>query len=405
MPTQLDYAHSAMFLHVTIIAAFVALYVIVRAIFPLKTKLFIKLLLAAIATMAAFKFHVFYLIEGENFFTPQLSAGLVWSGCWLFCAVFGFALSLIAADFLRLPLYIALRLSGYKPHRSPWRKYNNRINLVLLLSALGITGWGTWCGIRLPETETHLVVLDSIPDNACPIRLVQLTDLHADSTKDAAFYRSIVQRTNAVNPDVVVITGDFADGTVQTCGAALAPLAELSAPMGVYAVTGNHDYFWGSHTWRQHLESLGVRIINNQAVQLKNDAEGECPPKELCLIGLPDPMGRRTGEETADLSTLIPPAEQRRGPVVLLAHQPRVANVAAKYDIDLQLSGHTHGGQFPGLQQLVAQMNNGYVRGLYRVGNMQLYVSPGTSLWTPVCLRLGVPAEISVLNLYPPDKK
>lgn len=402
---SLDYACSAMFLHVTIIAAFVALYVIVRAVFPLKANCFIKLLLAALATMAAFKFHVFYLIEGENFFTPQLSAGLVWSGCWLFCAVFCFALLLIAADFLRLPLCIALRLAGHKLPQSPWRKYNNRINLVLLLAALGITGWGIWCGIKLPETETHLIVLNSIPNNARPIRLVQLTDLHADSTKDADFYRSIVHRTNEVSPDVVVITGDFADGTVQKCGGALAPLAELNAPMGVYAVTGNHDYFWGSHNWRHHLESLGVKVINNQAVQLKSESEGASPPKELCLIGLPDPMGRRAGEEIAELSTLIPPAEQRRGPVVLLAHQPRVANIAAKYDIDLQLSGHTHGGQFPGLQQLVAHMNNGYVRGLYRVGNMQLYVSPGTSLWTPVCLRLGVPSEISVLNLCPPDKK
>ena len=394
-----------MFLHITIIAAIITLYVIARAVFPMKTHWGVKLVLAGIAAMAAFKFHVFYMIEGENFFTPNLPAEVVWSGCWLFCAVFGFAMVLLATDIIRLPLHLILRLTGCKPSKRNWRTCNNYINLVLLLVTLGITGWGTWCGIQVPTPNPHTIVLNSIPNEARPIRLVQLTDLHADSTKNADFYREIVQRTNLVKPDVVVITGDFADGSVQDCGAALAPLADLKAPMGVYAVTGNHDYFWGCSEWLHYLESLGIRIINNQFVQLRSEPEGEWPPKELCLIGLPDPMARRIGDKPADLSTLIPPPEQRFGPLVLLAHQPRIADVAAGHGVDLQLSGHTHGGQFPGLQQLVARMNNGYAHGLYSIGNMQLFVAPGTSLWTPVCLRLGVPAEISVLNLYPPDKK
>ena len=129
--------------------------------------------------------------------------------------------------------------------------------------------------------------------------------------------------------------------------------------------------------------------------------------KELSLIGLHDPMVKRTGQQVPTLGELVPPRgdSQRQFPTVLLSHQPRTATNAAKYDIDLQLSGHTHGGQFPGLQQIVANMNGGYVYGHYTIGDMQLYVSPGTSLWTPVCLRLGVPAEITVINLYPPDKK
>ncbi len=392
--------------YATILAAVIALYVIVRAVFPLKSHWANKLALCLIVLLATFKFHVFYLIEGRNFFTPSLPAELVWSGCWLFCAAFAFALLLIAVDVVRLPLHLLLRITGHKPRRRRWRRLNNRVNLVLLLAALGVTAWGTWCGIKAPEVRTIEVPVVSLSAGAAPIRIVQLSDLHADSTKGVDFYRDIVQKTNALQPDVVVITGDFADGTVQNCGAALAPLRELDSPMGVYAVTGNHDFFWGYTMWQGYLKALGVEFIDNRFVNLLVDIETEDGgvTKELNLIGLADPMSRRNGIEQTELSQLVPPAGQNQVPTILLAHQPRMAEESATHPIDLQLSGHTHGGQFPGLQELVAHMNNGYVHGLYRVGNMQLYVSAGTSLWTPICLRLGIPAEITLINLVPAEK-
>lgn len=394
---------SDMTFYATILATIIALYVIVRSVFPLRSHWFSKLVISMIAALAAFKFHVFYLIEGRNFFTPDLPAELVWGGCWLFCALFAFALLLIATDILRLPLYLLLRVTGHRPRS--WRRLNNRVNLVLLLVALGVTGWGTWCGIKAPEIRTIDIPVTTLPSGAAPIRIVQLSDLHVDSTKGADFYRDIVQRTNALQPDIVVITGDFADATVQSCGTALAPLRELDTPMGVYAVTGNHDFFWGYATWQDYLKSLGVEFIDNRFVNLLVDIETEdgCVTKELNLIGLADPMSRRNGIEQTELSQLVPPAGQNQVPTILLAHQPRMA-VESAAPIDLQLSGHTHGGQFPGLQELVAHMNNGYVHGLYRVGNMQLYVSAGTSLWTPICLRLGIPAEITLINLVPAQK-
>ena len=391
-----------MILHATILAAFVALYVIAQAVIPSKFSWSIKLLLGIMATLAAFKFHIFYLIEGQNFFTPNLPQGVIWVGCWLFCAVIAFTLLMAAADIVRLPLYWFLRLK-----KSPfprWRWYNNLLNLILLLTALGVCAWGTWCGIKAPDIRTVNVEISGLPAGALPIRLVQLTDLHADSTKDADFYRDIVQRTNALHPDVVVITGDMADSTVKQKGSALVPLRDLNTPMGVYAVTGNHDFFWGKNSWINHLTAQGITFIDNKVVHLKAETESG-KYKELCLIGLPDPMGRHNGTKQAELSQLVPKSEQKSAPVVLLSHQPRIAKQAAKHAIDLQLSGHTHGGQFPGLKSLVARMNNGYVHGLYRVGNMKLYVSAGTSLWTPICLRLGVPAEITLINLIPAEQK
>ncbi len=396
---------SYMFLYVSIFALTIALYIIVRAILPLRAHWVAKATLALLTLTAAGKFHLLYLIEGENFFTPALPAWVVWGGCWLFCAVAGYALVLLVADIIRIPLYLVLWLVRRRP-ADTWRQINNCFNLSLLLLMLALTGWGTWCGIKAPECPPISIPIAGMPSEASPIRMVHLSDLHADSTKGSDFYRDIVQRVNKEAPDIVVITGDFADGTVADCGEALAPLRELDAPMGVYAVTGNHDYFWGTKAWLRYLESLGIEFIDGRCVQLCVEMEGGIR-KELSLIGLHDPMVKRTGQQVPTLGELVPPRgdSQRQFPTVLLSHQPRTATNAAKYDIDLQLSGHTHGGQFPGLQQIVANMNGGYVYGHYTIGDMQLYVSPGTSLWTPVCLRLGVPAEITVINLYPPDKK
>ena len=395
-----------MFLYASILATVIAIYVIVRSVFPLKTHWGNKLALSFIAAAAAYKFHLFYLLEGRNFFTPNLPSELVWSGCWLFCAVFAFALLLLAADILRLPIYLLMRVTGHKPRRRSWRKHNNHINLALLLFSLIVTAWGTWCGIKAPEVRTIDIPIDDMPADAAPIRMVQLSDLHADSTKGAEFYQDIVKRTNELQPDIIVITGDFADGTVQECGSALTPLRELDAPMGVYAVTGNHDYFWGTAGWLGFLKALGVELIDGKCEMLSVALEGNVR-KDLCLIGLHDPMVRRTGAKVPGINELAAArgTSKRTYPVVLLAHQPRVADSAAGYDIDLQLSGHTHGGQFPGLKQLVARFNHGYAKGLYQVGKMQLYVSSGTSLWTPICIRLGTPSEITLINLLPANTK
>ena len=394
-----------MFYYVSLFALLIALYVIVRAVLPLRAHRAVKYLLSLLTLAAAGKFHLLYLLEGDNFFTPTLPDWVVWGGCWLFCAVAGYALLLLAADVIRLPLYLVLWLTHRKP-ADTWRQINNSFNLSMLLLILALTGWGTWCGIKAPELHSINLPIAAMPSEAHPIRLVHLSDLHADSTKGSDFYRDIVQRVNKEAPDVVVITGDFADGTVADCGEALAPLHELDAPMGVYAVTGNHDYFWGTNSWLSYLKSLGIEFIDGRRELLSVELEGGIR-KHLCLIGLHDPMVKRTGQLPPALSELAPLREdsQRNYPTVLLAHQPRIATLASNYDIDLQLSGHTHGGQFPGLQQIVANLNGGYACGYYRVGAMQLYVSPGTSLWTPVCLRLGVPSEITVINLCPPDKK
>lgn len=391
-----------MILYSSIIALFVALYVILRAIKPLSCGRTVKSILILITLLAAFKFHIFYVIEGKNFYTPELPAWLIWGGCALFSAVVGYAVLLFAVDIIRIPLYVLLSIIKLRP--AAWREANNALNLSLLLAVLGLSAWGTWSGAQPPVVKQITVHVPHMEANSAPIRVVQLSDLHADSTKDAAFYEDIVRRTNALKPDVIVITGDFADGTVETCGAALAPLGKLESPMGTYAVSGNHDYFWGPSGWMPFFRRLGIRFIDGRAAYLSTRGE-DGVTKSLQLIGLHDPVAFRGNRRASKLSELMGGQEDSTLPTILLSHRPSVAREAANLGIDLQLSGHTHGGQFPGLQQLVAAMNEGFVYGLYRLGDMQLYVSAGTSLWTPGCLRLGVPAEITLITLMPEENK
>lgn len=176
-----------------------------------------------------------------------------------------------------------------------------------------------------------------------------------------------MQQVNALHADAVVIAGDFVDGTIDKHGQDLAPLAELRAPLGVYGVIGNLDYPSGYQDWLRFLRSHGIRMLVNEQVP-----QGD----HLTIAGVNDPMAEWKHEEAPNLPKALAGAPADR-PVVLLAHEPIFADTAAKDKrVSLRLSGHTHGGLFPGLAALIARYNGGYVNDLYRVGSMPLYVSP-----------------------------
>jgi predicted MPP superfamily phosphohydrolase len=224
------------------------------------------------------------------------------------------------------------------------------------------------------------------------VRLAMLSDLHADRYKQAEFFHEVVKRTNALQADAIVITGDFQDGHLYDLAPALAPLRHLESRWGTFAVHGNHDYFSGHEAWERYLSSLGIRFLNNEHL-----LPG---PGHLILAGVTDPAARRDNCLPPNLSQTLAGAPADK-PIILLAHQPRIAKKAARRGIALQLSGHTHGGQLPGLRQLLALFNDGLVQGLYRQGNMQIYISNATALWSGFPIRLFTPAEITLINLLP----
>lgn len=273
-----------------------------------------------------------------------------------------------------------------------WRRANNIVNGILLIVVLSYTAVGVRNAFALPEVREVTIELEKYPAGAEPLRVALLSDIHADCVKRAPFLRAIVEYTNAQKPDAILISGDFVDGCVPKRGDDVAELRHLSAPLGVYGVSGNHEYFSGNGEWQRCLTQQGIRMLNNEHVSLG----------PVVLAGVPDIVAGRSRAVQPDLPSALR-GVPKEAAVVLLAHQPKFAQEAALYGVDLQLSGHTHGGQMLGLDKLLALFNDGYVAGLYRVHSpayaTQLYVSRGTSLWSPGGIRLGVPSEITLITL------
>ena len=234
--------------------------------------------------------------------------------------------------------------------------------------------------------------LSRFPEQLDGFTLVQLTDIHVGPTIGRAFIETIVARTNALEPDLVAITGDLVDGTVPELADAVAPLGGLRARHGVFFVTGNHEYFSGATPWIAELTRLGIRCLRNERVSI---GAGEA---SFDLAGADDRSGARFGEEGhgEDLNKTLANLDPGRE-VVLLAHQPKSVFAAAAFGVGLQISGHTHGGQIWPFSYLV-RLQQPFVAGLHRHGATQVYVSRGTGYWGPP-MRLGAPAEITQLVL------
>jgi predicted MPP superfamily phosphohydrolase len=206
----------------------------------------------------------------------------------------------------------------------------------------------------------------------------------------------VVDSVNALQPDVVAITGDLVDGSVSRLAPHVAPLARLRARHGVFFVTGNHEYYAGVEEWCTHLGELGVRVLRNERVRI---GDGE---HSFDLAGVDDYAGRHFGHgHGADIERALSGRDETRE-LVLLAHQPRAVVEAERAGVGLQISGHTHGGQIWPFNYLV-RLQQPVTSGLVRFGRSLIYVSNGTGYWGPP-MRLGSPAEITqlVLEARPP---
>jgi predicted MPP superfamily phosphohydrolase len=261
----------------------------------------------------------------------------------------------------------------------------------LLLGALGVAlAWVQGAGYQVKHVA---VQLKALPEEQSGLTLVQLSDVHIGPTLGRDFVKRVVATTNALKPDLVVITGDLVDGPASKFAEALAPLADLRSRHGTFFVTGNHEYYSGVDTWCQLLRNMGVRVLRNECVTLTHNG------KPFDVLGVDDLSARAFGNgHGADLPKANAQRSNAKG-AVLLAHQPRAATEAAQFGIPLQLSGHTHGGQIWPFSLLV-KLQQPWVAGLQRLGDTQVYISRGTGYWGPP-LRLFAPAEITCITLNP----
>ena len=267
----------------------------------------------------------------------------------------------------------------------------NSINLGILCASGTLAGYGLYEARRRPCIVKVSVPVPNLPDDLEGFRIVQITDIHIGPTIKRAYVQTIVDQVNKLKPDVIVLTGDLADGGVETHRDDVAPLGALSAPYGSYFVTGNHEYYSGVETWIKKMEQLGFVVLLNEHRIIK------CGSGRILMAGVTDyNAGRFLTDHVSDpdMALFRAPASNVK---ILLAHQPRSIFASARAGFDLQISGHTHGGQFYPWSFLVG-LQQPYVMGLHRYGKTWIYVSRGTGYWGPP-LRLGISSEIAVITL------
>ncbi|MGE8476313.1 MAG: metallophosphoesterase, partial [Paraburkholderia hospita] len=222
--------------------------------------------------------------------------------------------------------------------------------------------------------------------------IVQISDIHVGPTIKRGYVDAIVDAVNRLEPDLIAVTGDVVDGSVEHLADHTRPLSRLSARHGAYLVTGNHEYYSGAHAWIAEFQRLGLHVLLNEHVVVEHDGA------QAVIAGVTDfSAGHFDPAHESDPAAALEGAPGDVLIKVLLAHQPRSAEAAADAGFTLQLSGHTHGGQFfP--WNFAVRLQQPFVAGLSRLDNLWVYTSRGTGYWGPP-KRLGAPSEITRLRL------
>ncbi len=256
-------------------------------------------------------------------------------------------------------------------------------------AALGVTGFG-FVQARRVQVKAVTVPLARLDPAADGLRIAVVSDVHLTrGLRERSWMAETVATVNDAGVDLVAVVGDLVDGSVDQLGAAAAPLGDLRAPLGTYFVTGNHEYFSGADEWAAFLPGLGVRVLRNERVAVTHNGV------TIDVAGVDDVAGERDGDGP-DLPSALAGRDPDRA-VILLAHQPVLVDDARAAGVDLQISGHTHGGQLWPIHYLV-RLQQGHVAGLDQRGGTVLYTSRGVGSWGPP-VRVGAPPEVSVLTL------
>lgn len=292
------------------------------------------------------------------------------------------------AGWLLLQLYAVL--AGHEPSWAAMAYHYSAV-LIVLISVLA-TIVGFFNARRIPHIVAVEIPVAGLPAALDGFTFAQITDLHIGPTIKKDFVEKIVQATNNLQADAIVLTGDLIDGDVKGLAEHTRPLSLLTAPRGVYVVTGNHEYYSGAGQWVRAYRQLGLRVLQNEHVVLEHHDQ------KILLAGVTDYDAHRfDAAQASDPQAALQGAPEDTAVKVLLAHQPRSMWAAAKAGFDVQLSGHTHGGQFWPWGYFV-RLQQPLVAGLHRFENLHVYVSRGTGYWGPP-MRVRARAEITLITL------
>jgi predicted MPP superfamily phosphohydrolase len=342
---------------------------------------------AGITVLLAFCLFIPFSMRARTMLNRKLADRVSWVGS----TAMGFFSSLFVLTLLRDLVLAGARLFMSGENARLWTTPSAQLTLVL---AFLMTLTGFISARRRPGiVEVRIPVL-GLPQALHGFSIAQISDVHVGPTIKRGFVERIVRRVNALNADMIAVTGDLVDGSVQQLSAHTAPLAGLTARHGTYFVTGNHEYYSGERAWTDEIRRLGMRVLKNEHVVLEHDGTS------LVLAGVTDYSAHHFDPaQRSDPAAALRGAPADAGAKILLAHQPSSASAAAQAGFDVQISGHTHGGQFwP--WNLFVHLFQPFTSGLHRLKNLWIYVSRGTGYWGPPN-RFGVPSEITRIRLVP----
>ena len=323
--------------------------------------------------------------------SPRVAQALIWGG-FLFMGLFSslFVLTLLR-DFLTGLFAI---VSWVASARWPLAEIALWSARAVTVAAGMATLWGYVNARRTARVVNVDVPIAALPQALHGFTIAQISDVHVGPTIRGEYVEAIVRKVNALSPDMVAVTGDLVDGRVSDLGPHVAPLAGLRSRHGSYFVTGNHEYYSGAEPWIRELGRLGLCVLQNQHVVLDHGGE------RIVVAGVTDYSAHHfDAARRSDPQAAIAGAPAEAPVKLLLAHQPRSAPAAVQAGFDLQLSGHTHGGQFWPWNHFVP-LQQPYTAGLHRLGAMWIYTSRGTGYWGPP-KRFGAPSEITCIRLVP----
>jgi uncharacterized protein len=337
-----------------------------------------------------------------------LTASLTWAGL-LFMGLFStlMVLALLRDAVLALSLVTAV-VAGFAGVDAAWLDPLQVASAVAVpLLAFLATVWGFWAARRTARVVRVDVPITGLPATLHGFSVAQISDIHVGPTIRKAYVKRIVARVNALGADMVAITGDLVDGHVDDLRQHVAPLATLASTHGTFFVTGNHEYYSGAHAWVDELRRLGIQVLMNEHRVLHHEAgQGagcatvDRDTEMVVVAGVADYGAHHFDEgHRSDPVAALAGAPTGARMRLLLAHQPRSAPAAASAGFDLQLSGHTHGGQFWPWMHFV-QFQQPFTAGLHRLANLWVYTNRGTGYWGPP-KRFGVSSEITHLRLVP----
>lgn len=297
-----------------------------------------------------------------------------------FCLIF----YIFIADIIWL---IALLFPGGMSPKIPTYLFWSIITITSLTVVIGVVQAKSG-----PKIKDVTVAIKNLPENLEDYKIIQISDLHVGGTIRHNYVKNVVDMVNKTDADLIALTGDFADGKVSELKNDSALLANMKSKDGIYFVTGNHEYYHDWTNWKPFYQSLGIHVLNNRHEVI--DRNGT----KLVIAGVNDYSTREMpAPEKTDISAAAKDMPQDAAAKILLMHQPNLYKDAETTGFDLQLSGHTHGGQFfP--WTLVVPFFHDYFKGLNVYKNLQIYISVGTGYWGPA-LRTFVPTEITVLTL------